>query len=144
MVTFQLSTPQPFVPKQTQQQLTVYPLDYRTVMIPIEERQPFNVTVSLRIPLTLDFSPSETLVQFGVLGPPGQDQWKGVADCSTGVKVQLQAQNMMSAHSQSVPLFSYCLQYFSIEGPGVFHQFSIPPQKPGSNCLIYFACKCVG
>ena len=96
VVTFQLSTPQPFVPKQTQQQLTVYPLDYRTVMIPIKERQPFNVTVSLQIPLTLDFSPSETLVQFGVLGPPGQDQWKGVADCSTGVKVQLQA----SAHDE--------------------------------------------
>lgn len=100
VVTFQLSTPQPFVPEQTQQQVTVYPLDYRTVMVPIQEGQPFNISVSLQVPLMLGFSPSATLVQFGVLGPPGQDQWKGVADCSTGIKVLLQKllQSMNQLH----------------------------------------------
>ena len=87
VVTFQLSNPRPFVPKQTQQRTTVYPVDYRTVMIPINESQQFNVTISLQVPPDLGFSPTETLVQFGVLGAPGQGQWKGVADCSSGVKV---------------------------------------------------------
>ena len=88
VATFQLSNPHPFVPKQTQQQTTVYPLDHRTVMIPIKESRPFNVTISLQVPLDLGFSPTETLVQFGVLGAPGRGQWKGTADCSTGVKVR--------------------------------------------------------
>ena len=88
VVTCQLSTPRPFVPKQIQQWTTVYPTDYHTVMVPINESQPFNIAVPLRVPLTLGFSPSETLVQFGVLGTPGLGQWRGVADCSTGVKVQ--------------------------------------------------------
>ena len=87
VVSFQLSTPQPFVPELTQELVTVYPTDYHTVMVPIQEGQPFNISVSLQVPLTLGFSPSATLVQFGVLGPPGRDQWKGVAHCSSGLKV---------------------------------------------------------
>lgn len=127
VVTFQLSTPQPFVPEQTQQQVTVYPTDYRTVMVPIQEGQTFTITVSLQVPLTLGFSPSATLVQFGVLGPPGRDQWKGVADCSTGVKVLLQE------------LLQFLNHLYMLSRP-----MSYAPLLLGSTCIFgtsyYFPC----